>query len=223
MQLDGVSLHQRPSKEVARILALLPQGPVAPEGIAVADLVATAATRTSAASRRGAAATTRRSPRRSTRPRRRISPTAPWNELSGGQRQHVWIAMALAQQTDILLLDEPTTFLDVARQIEVLDLLTDLNRAHGTTIVMVLHDVNLGTLRGPARCRARWATCTPGRPKDVICDELVREVFGLDCCVIVDPVSGAPLVLPRGRHHVTSGVHGRPVRQRPDTPTTPDP
>lgn len=224
VQLDGVSLHQRPSKEVARILALLPQGPVAPEGIAVADLVG-----------RG------RHPHQ-----RRLAPWSrsdheavaaaldatettdladrPVDELSGGQRQRVWIAMALAQQTDILLLDEPTTFLDVAHQIEVLDLLTDLNRAHGTTIVMVLHDVNLAARYADQLVAVRAGRVhTAGRPKDVICDELVREVFGLDCCVIVDPVSGAPLVLPRGRHHVTSGVHGRPVRQRPDTPTTPDP
>lgn len=141
--LDGKALHGRPTKEIARTLGLLPQSPVAPEGIAVADLVG-----------RG------RHPHQRMLARftahdydvvaRSLAATGitefadrSVDELSGGQRQRVWIAMALAQETDILLLDEPTTFLDLTHQIEVLDLLTDLNREQGTTIVMVLHDINL--------------------------------------------------------------------------------
>jgi iron complex transport system ATP-binding protein len=129
------------------------------------------------------------------------------DELSGGQRQRVWIAMALAQQTDLLLLDEPTTFLDVSHQIEVLDLLTDLNRARGTTIVMVLHDLNLA-----ARYADHLVALTAGRihaagdPVDVLTEEVVRVVFGLDCRVIVDPTSGKPLMLPIGRHRMTTPV-----------------
>ena len=110
--------------------------------------------------------------------------------------------MALAQQTDILLLDEPTTFLDVTHQIEVLDLLTDLNRSRGTTIAMVLHDLNLAARyadRLVAVCEGR--IYASGTPAEVITEANVREVFGLESQVIADPVSGAPLVLPRGRHH----------------------
>lgn len=129
------------------------------------------------------------------------------DELSGGQRQRVWIAMALAQQTDILLLDEPTTYLDIAYQVEILDLLTDLNRKRGTTIVMVLHDINLS---------ARYADyifaikkgklIAQGTPAEVITPELINSVFGLDCVVIEDPVSYTPFIVPKGRHHAVNKV-----------------
>lgn len=114
--------------------------------------------------------------------------------------------MALAQETDVLLLDEPTTFLDVAHQVEVLDLLTDLNRSRGTTIVMVLHDLNLA-----ARYTDHLVALREGRlvaqgpPADVVTPELVAEVFGMTAQVIADPVSGTPLVVPVGRHHATDG------------------
>lgn len=201
--LDGSSIHSRPTKEVARILGLLPQSPIAPEGIAVADLVG-----------------------RGRHPHQRI--LSRWNthdyevvadalevtgttaladrsvdELSGGQRQRVWIAMALAQETDILLLDEPTTFLDVSHQIEVLDLLTDLSVSRGSTIVMVLHDLNLA-----ARYADELVAMKDGRvhaigaPGEVVTSQLVEEVFGLPNHVTTDPVSGKPLVTPIGRHHV---------------------
>ena len=111
------------------------------------------------------------------------------DELSGGQRQRVWIAMALAQQTDILFLDEPTTYLDITYQVEILDLLTDLNRKYGTTIVMVLHDINLS---------ARYADhifalhngqiMAEGEPSKVISSKLIKDIFGLHCTVIRDPV-----------------------------------
>ncbi|CDJ98864.1 iron-enterobactin transporter subunit; ATP-binding component of ABC superfamily [Microbacterium sp. C448] len=200
--LDGEEIHRLPSREVARRLGLLPQSPTAPEGIVVSDLIG-----------------------RGRHPHQRF--LARWSaadyeavadaldatgiadladravdELSGGQRQRVWIAMALAQQTDILLLDEPTTFLDVTHQIEVLDLLTDLNRSRGTTIAMVLHDLNLAARyadRLVAVCEGR--IYASGVPAEVITEANVGAVFGLDCQVIADPVSGAPLVLPRGRHH----------------------
>jgi iron complex transport system ATP-binding protein len=127
------------------------------------------------------------------------------DELSGGQRQRVWIAMALAQETDILLLDEPTTFLDVAHQVEVLDLLTDLNRERGTTIVMVLHDMNLAARYADHLFALRAGrVVASGAPGDVMTADLIREVFDLDSLVVTDPVSGAPIVLPRGRHHVAS-------------------
>ena len=199
--LDGTPIDAMPSKDVATVLGLLPQSPVCPEGIAVADLVG-----------RG------RYPhqgwfRRWTTHDDEVVEQAllatdildladrPVDELSGGQRQRVWIAMALAQQTDVLLLDEPTTFLDVAHQVDVLDLLCDLNRDRGTTIVMVLHDLNLA-----ARYADHLVALTDGRlyaqgaPGDVVTEEMVHDVFGMAARVVADPVSGTPLVLPIGRH-----------------------
>ena len=201
--LDGVELQSRPTKEIARLIGLLPQSPIAPEGIVVADLIGRGRhphqrifARWSRADDEAVAAALDATG---------IADLAdrPVDELSGGQRQRVWIAMALAQATDILLLDEPTTFLDVAHQIEVLDLLVDLNRARGTTIVMVLHDLNLASRYADeivAVCRGRIHAL--GEPTAVVTAELVSEVFGLDSEVIPDPLTGKPLVLPRGRHHV---------------------
>ncbi|MGP3534926.1 ABC transporter ATP-binding protein [Microbacterium sp. RD1] len=203
--LDGKALHSRHSREVARILGLLPQGPVAPEGIAVADLVG-----------RGRHPHQKPLSRWSARDYEIVAGALEAtgiadladrsvDELSGGQRQRVWIAMALAQETDILLLDEPTTFLDVAHQIEVLDLLTDLNRDRGTTTVMVLHDINLAARYADHVFALRdGVVIAGGAPTDVITSDLIRDVFGLDSLVVPDPVSGTPLVLPRGRHHAAA-------------------
>jgi iron complex transport system ATP-binding protein len=125
------------------------------------------------------------------------------DELSGGQRQRVWIAMALAQQTDLLLLDEPTTYLDAAHQVEVLDLLTDLNADSGITIVMVLHDLNLAARYcDKVVMIADGEVEAQGEPGEVFTEDLVEKVFGLNSRIIPDPVSGTPLVLPIGRHRV---------------------
>jgi iron complex transport system ATP-binding protein len=203
--LDGRAVHRVPAKELARTLGLLPQSPIAPEGITVADLVGRgrhphqrAFSRWSRADD-AAVATALEATQTTTLADRAV------DELSGGQRQRVWIAMALAQQTDLLLLDEPTTFLDVAHQVEVLDLLTDLNRTRGTTIVMVLHDLNLA-----ARYADHLVALASGRvhavgtPAEVLTEDNVRAVFGLDSQVIPDPTSGKPLMLPIGRHHMTT-------------------
>ena len=123
------------------------------------------------------------------------------DELSGGQRQRVWIALALAQETDILLLDEPTTYLDIAYQVEILDLLTELNRRKGTTIVMILHDVNLSARYADylfALCRGKLIT--EGKPADVITEELMQKVYQLNCIVMKDPLSGATLIVPKGKY-----------------------
>jgi len=201
--LDGREVHRMPAKELARTLGLLPQSPIAPEGITVLDLVCRGRhphqgvfSRWNAKDDEAVAAALEAT-------RTTDLADRPVDELSGGQRQRVWIAMALAQQTDLLLLDEPTTFLDASHQIEVLDLLTDLNRTRGTTIVMVLHDLNLAAryadhLIAVAGGRLHAA----GAPAEVLTEENVRAVFGLDNRVIEDPVSGRPLVLPIGRHHV---------------------
>lgn len=203
--LDGKQLHRTPTKEVARVLGLLPQSPLAPEGIAVADLVS-----------RG------RHPHQRVLARwskeddaavdeaLRVTDTLeladrPVDELSGGQRQRVWIAMALAQGTNLLLLDEPTTFLDVAHQVEVLDLLTDLNRSRGTTIVMVLHDLNLAARYADHLVAVREGRLhAEGHPTEVLTEQCVEEVFGLRNQVVADPVSGRPMVLPIGRHHAAA-------------------
>ncbi|MGO1956464.1 ABC transporter ATP-binding protein [Microbacterium sp.] len=200
--LDGESIVRMPTKQLARTLGLLPQQPIAPEGIAVADLVGRGRHPHQKLFRSWSAAD-----ESAVTEALEITGTAdlanrPVDELSGGQRQRVWIAMALAQGTDVLLLDEPTTFLDLAHQIEVLDLLTDLNRTRGTTIAMVLHDVNLAARYADhlfAMCDGRLVAS--GAPSEVVTAGLIDEVFGLTAEVIPDPVSGTPLVVPRGRHH----------------------
>jgi iron complex transport system ATP-binding protein len=217
--LDGQPVRGRPSKEVARVLGLLPQSPTAPEGITVSDLVGRGRH-----PHQGLLA--KWSPRDYEVVAEALTATGTADladrtvdELSGGQRQRVWIAMALAQETDILLLDEPTTFLDVSHQIEVLDLLTDLNRDRGTTTVMVLHDMNLAARYADHVFALRdGRVVASGPPSEVMTGSLIRDVFGLDAVIIDDPVSGAPMVLPVGRHHTgaTPPVHGAPLV--PDTP-----
>lgn len=202
--LDGKEIHRTPTKEVARTLGLLPQSPVAPEGIAVADLVGRGRhphqgmlSRWSAEDDAAVARALE------------VTGTADLadravDELSGGQRQRVWIAMVLAQETDVLLLDEPTTFLDVSHQIEVLDLLTDLNRSRGTTIVMVLHDLNVAARYSDHLiAMVDGHVHAAGTPDQVLTVDNVRAVFGLESQIITDPTSGKPLMLPIGRHHVT--------------------
>lgn len=201
--LDGKQIGAIPSKQLAQVLGLLPQSPVVPEGITVSDLVARGRfpyqtlfkgmdkkdyeAVEEALHIMGITELANRSV----------------DELSGGQRQRVWIAMALAQQTDILLLDEPTTFLDITYQIEILDLLTDLNRKRGTTIAMVLHDINLSARYADYIFAVRnGALLAQGSPSDVITEELIEQVFGLNCAVIKDPVSGSPFIVPKGRYHV---------------------
>ena len=124
------------------------------------------------------------------------------DELSGGQRQRAWIAMAVAQGTPVMLLDEPTTYLDLAHQIDVLDLVTDLNRHQGRTVVMVLHDLNQACRYADHIVAMKAGRIVAeGAPADVVTAETVEEVFGLRCVVSTDPVSGTPMVIPMGRHH----------------------
>ena len=197
--LDGKMIDAWPTREYAQRLGLLPQSPVVPEGISVAELVS-----------RG------RFPYR--QPMRGLSKDdyaavesamrtmgidgiADRNvdELSGGQRQRVWIALALAQETDILFLDEPTTYLDIAYQIEILELLVRLNRENGKTIVMVLHDIN------HAARYADWMFAmkdgemvTQGAPRDILTETLIQQVYGMRCSIITDPVYGTPNIIPVG-------------------------
>ncbi|OZC65836.1 Fe(3+)-dicitrate ABC transporter ATP-binding protein [Rhodococcus sp. 06-462-5] len=196
--LDGKAISSYPAKEVARRLGLLPQTSIAPDGISVADLVARGryphqklirqwSTTDEAAviEAMNATAVTSLSAR-------------PVDELSGGQQQRVWVAMVLAQQTPLLLLDEPTTFLDIAHQIELLDLLATLNRENGRTLVAVLHDLNHACRYADHIIAMKdGAVVTEGPPADVVTAELVETVFGLPCRIIDDPESHTPLVIPK--------------------------
>ncbi len=203
--LDGESIQHLPTREVAMRLGILPQSPIAPDGITVVDLVARGRYPHQKWFRQWSsedeAATTEAMMVTGT-----IElASRPVDELSGGQRQRVWIAMALAQGTDILLLDEPTTFLDMAHQVEVLDLLTDLNERDGRTIVLVLHDLNQACRYGHHIIAMESGTIVAqGNPVEVVSEDLVQRVFGVTCRIVSDPVSGLPMVSPVGRHHTRS-------------------
>ncbi|MFE7508648.1 ABC transporter ATP-binding protein [Promicromonospora sp. NPDC057488] len=215
--LDGRSVAELRTKEVARQVGLLPQTAVAPDGITVADLVArgryphqdlfrrdAAADRAAVAAALAATGTEELALR-------------PVDELSGGQRQRVWVAMALAQETPLLLLDEPTTYLDIAHQIELLDLFARLND-EGATLVAVLHDLNHA---------ARYAThlvvmkdgavVASGAPQEIVTADLIEEVFGLPCVVIDDPLTGRPLVVP----HSASTRRSSPSERSAEAPRVP--
>ncbi|WP_296665096.1 ABC transporter ATP-binding protein [Demequina sp.] len=207
--LDGEDLHRLPTREVARRIGLLPQAPIAPPGITVGELVA-----------RG------RTPyQRVLRPWSPADEAAVFSalhstgltsirdavvdELSGGQRQRAWIAMALAQDTPLMLLDEPTTYLDIAHQYDVLDLLHRLRTRQQRTIVMVVHD-----LQQAARYATHVVAMSDGRiaaagsPAEVLTERLVSSVFQLDVRVLTDPVTGTPVVIPAAP---PGGHHDRPV------------
>lgn len=209
--LDGADINSYKTKEVARRIGLLPQTAIAPDGITVADLVArgrfpyqglirqwTDADEEAVARAMDQTAVTDLSGRLV-------------DELSGGQRQRAWVAMTLAQHTDILLLDEPTTFLDIAHQIELLELFTDLHHA-GHTLVAVLHDLNHAARYGTHLIAMKDGNVVAvGPPEEVVTAELVEEVFGLRCLVVPDPAVGTPQVVPLGRE-----------RTRPQSAAAPD-
>ncbi|MFE9743897.1 ABC transporter ATP-binding protein [Saccharothrix saharensis] len=200
--LDGKRIDRTPTREVAKVLAMLPQSPQAPEGLTVAELVARgrhphqAWYRQFSPEDEAAVASALEMTGMAELAERTV------DELSGGQRQRAWISMALAQGTDLLLLDEPTTYLDLAHQIDVLDLVQRLHRDFGRTVVMVLHDLNLA-----ARYADRLVAMKDGRiavagaPDDVLTESTLLEVFGLDARVVPDPVTGTPLVIPIGHRH----------------------
>lgn len=201
--LDGVPLTKMPSRTLATVIGLLPQSPVAPDGLLVRDLVSLG-----------------RHPYRSwisqwtsdddevVREALELTGVAdlmdrPVDALSGGQRQRVWISMVLAQQTEILLLDEPTTFLDLAHSLEVLDLVDTLHDEHGRSVVMVLHDLVLAARYcDHLVVMSRGRIAAQGHPCDVLTEELLLEVFGLKSRVVDDPVSRRPLIVPVGNRHV---------------------
>ncbi|WND38362.1 ABC transporter ATP-binding protein [Streptomyces sp. BB1-1-1] len=211
--LDGSVIQSMPAKHVARTLGLLPQSSIAPDGITVGDLVGRGRYPHQGILRQWSTEDERVV--QESMAQTGISELAERyvDELSGGQRQRVWIAMALAQQTPLLLLDEPTTYLDIQHQIDVLDLCAELHEEQGRTLVAVLHDLNHA---------ARYAThlialrdgeiIAEGAPKDIVTAELVERVFGLRCQVIDDPETGTPLVVPAARGTRGAAAGGRPEK-----------
>ena len=203
--LEGTDIHRLGSKELARKLGLLPQTPLAPGGITVAELVGLGR-----APHQGWLSRNSDADRRAVERAMELTRTTELShravdELSGGQRQRVWVAMVLAQETGVLLLDEPTTFLDMAHAVEVLDTISDLNLTHECTVIMVLHDLNLA---------ARYADhlvamvdgklVAQGTPAEVLTERLLASAFSLTSRVIIDPVSQTPLVVPVGRTRITT-------------------
>ncbi len=197
--LDGSDIARMPTVEVAKLVALLPQSPTAPDGLTVHDLVSRGRYPRQGWIRRWSPADERAVERALELTATAELADRPVDQLSGGQRQRVWIALSLAQETDLLLLDEPTTFLDMAHQVDVLELLRDLN-AGGVTIVMVLHELNQASRYADHLVAVRDGNVvTQGPPAEVMTRELVQDVFGMAAHVMTDPVSGAPLVIPLGR------------------------
>ncbi|MCR4758139.1 MAG: ABC transporter ATP-binding protein [Butyrivibrio sp.] len=196
--LDGKSIYEIPTLCLARQIGLLPQSPLVPSGITVADLVA-----------RGRFPYQNFLGQLSKADYKAIADAmdamgirdlaeCPIDSLSGGQRQRVWIALVLAQETDILLLDEPTTYLDIAYQVEILDCIERLNRVKKTTVVAILHDINLSIRYADHIFAMKGGKLiTEGSPRDIITPDLMREIYGLDCSIITDPETLDPYVIPR--------------------------
>lgn len=201
--LDGSDIHRLSTRSIAQNLGILPQGPVAPEGLTVKDLVAQG-----------------RYPHQSWWQQWSVQDEEmtlntlettglldlmdrPLDQLSGGQRQRAWIAMTLAQSTPILLLDEPTTFLDLAHQMEVLELLAHLNQEQKRTVVMVLHDLNQAARYAHHLVAIKQGSVfAQGSPWEVVTEGMVQEVFGLNCRIIPDPVAGSPMCIPVARRGI---------------------
>lgn len=205
--LDGAPMGSLRSRAIARRLALLPQGPIAPEGITVGDLVARGRYPHQGLLRQWSPEDARAVDAAMAATEVTELRDRDVADLSGGQRQRAWLAMALAQETDLLLLDEPTTFLDIAHQYEVMDLCARLHE-EGRTLVAVLHDLNQAARYGTHVIAMQdGRVVAEGPPGEVITADLVRDVFGLAARVVPDPETGTPMVVPRRRDaHVRHGT-----------------
>ncbi|GAA4658645.1 ABC transporter ATP-binding protein [Gordonia humi] len=201
--LDGKDIGEYRTKEVATKLGLLPQSPIAPEGLTVADLVARGRHPHQSWIRQWSSTDEDIVDAVLTQTGIRDLADRTVDSLSGGQRQRVWISMTLAQGTDLLLLDEPTTFLDLSHALDVLDLVNDLHE-EGRTVLMVLHDLNLAVRYSDNLVAMKeGAVIAQGPPSKVITEELLLEVFGLRSKVVADPVSDRPMIVPIGRSNTT--------------------
>lgn len=197
VMLDGKSIHKQSTRDVAKQLAILPQNPTAPDGLTVTELVSYG--RFPYQKGFGSLSKDDRAIIKWAVDATRMTEFAdrPIDQLSGGQRQRAWIAMALAQQTDILFLDEPTTFLDMAHQLEVLELLQELNLTANRTIVMVVHDLNHASRYAHHMIAIKKGKVAgEGSPVEVMTPNILREVFSIEADILIDPRSGVPLCLP---------------------------
>ncbi|MDP2243973.1 ABC transporter ATP-binding protein [Pseudomonas sp.] len=200
--LNGSDIHLKPTAVVARELAILPQMPTAPEGISVRQLVGLGRYPYQNWMQQWSAQDEAMVERALLQTGVQDLADRPVDTLSGGQRQRAWIAMTLAQDTDVVLLDEPTTFLDLAHQIEILDLLRELNRRENKTIIMVLHDLNLACRYADHIVAVHQRRAfAQGKPEEILTEALVKQVFNLNCRIIPDPFFGTPLCIPFGREH----------------------
>lgn len=212
IMLSGDDIAKLPTKEIARRLAILPQGPTAPEGLTVLQLVKQGRYPYQSWLQQWSAEDERKVRTALELTRMDAFAERTVDSLSGGQRQRAWIAMTLAQDTDTILLDEPTTYLDLTHQIEVLDLLFELNAQENRTIVMVLHDMNLACRYAHHLVAIKnGAVYGEGRPEDIMNEQLIQDVFGMSCQVAQDPVFGTPMCIPYGKGRML-----KPGRERSD-------
>ncbi|WP_119069810.1 ABC transporter ATP-binding protein [Rubrobacter indicoceani] len=208
--LDGGEISRLPTREVAKRLGILPQSPEAPEGLTVRELASQG--------RYPHQSWLKQWSKNDERAVERAMETTgvlqfadrPLDTLSGGQRQRAWISMALAQETDTLLLDEPTTYLDMAHQLEILQLLDRLNHQEGRTVLMVLHDLNNASRYSDhIIALARGRVYRAGTPAEVMTEELFRDVFGVEADIVEDPRDGLPLCIPYGLHYANGASESR--------------
>lgn len=198
--LDGHDIHRFSTKEVAKRLAILPQGPSAPEALTVLQLVKQGRYPYQSWLKQWSEEDERMVYRAIEATHMKAYSERAVDSLSGGQRQRAWIAMTLAQGTDTILLDEPTTYLDLSHQIEILDLLFELNEQEQRTIVMVLHDLNLACRYAHHVVAIHDKTVfAQGKPEDIVTEHMIRSVFGMECQIAVDPLFGTPLCIPFGK------------------------
>ncbi|MBG6244799.1 iron ABC transporter ATP-binding protein [Candidatus Symbiopectobacterium sp. 'North America'] len=201
VMLNGADIHRQSTHAIARKLSILPQTPIAPEGMTVRQLVAMGRYPHQSWLRQWSTQDEEKVEQALNSTGLTALGERVVDTLSGGQRQRVWIAMTLAQDTDILLLDEPTTYLDLAHQIEVLDLLRELNEQHSKTIVMVMHDLNLACRYAHHMVAVHQrGVFAQGAPQAILTETLIKTVFDLDSRIIADPVFGTPLCIPLGRY-----------------------
>ena len=197
--LDGKAISSTPTKQVARTVGFLPQSSAVPDAVTVVDLVGRGRFPHQRFLRQWTDADHQAVEQAMTAARVRDLARRPVDSLSGGQRQRVWLAMVLAQQTPLLLLDEPTTFLDIAHQLEVLDLCAELQE-NGLTVVAVLHDLNQACRYADHLiCMSQGRIVAQGGPGEIFTADLVRDLFDIRCEIIPDPQTGTPLVVPLSR------------------------
>lgn len=213
--LDGEAIAKRPTKEVAKRLAILPQGPVAPEGLTVLQLVKQGRYPHQSWLQQWSEEDEKMVKKALEATQLTSLADREVDSLSGGQRQRAWIAMTLAQGTETILLDEPTTYLDMSHQIEILDLLYELNQTEQRTIVMVLHDLNLACRYADHIVAVHdRSVVAEGHPHAIMTEELVRRVFQMDCQITRDPIYGTPMCIPFSKSRLAAKTSAAPQEEQ---------